>query len=555
MHRTGRALALVLIAAGLPAAAAEIYWAPPIAEVVGIPYPVHGIGEVGPAAAAPFFPDAWHLRLEGPIVPGDGDRLAALLAEKLATRTDLFNNTVVSLNSDGGDFYEGLKIADAISRNAVSTYVGRGDRCLSSCAIAFLGGQNVELRGRPPAPSRFLHAEGTLGFHSPFSDLPAAMQIPDGMPFSQALGGQMANQFYGQAQAAINEVAKRMSGWNLSPDFVFRMLGKGTFPGDTRDVGERFVLVDSFRALSETRTTLVAPSVAAPREIGLVDAANACNLITVMNMDEFAVIFGYGFGYRAYVNQDVIAEGVFADRDSQGNPTFTPILTAEAPAPRIVEAKLAVTSYQYLVPATGRDSFFFQAAYPGRGPAQCNVYRGEAGGWLVQTFSGNTHSGALFGPGDSAVDGANVIIDFAAPVPLNSYLLLGIDDAWNSAAPLVPSPEEAEILARYPDIGAPSFDCSGQLDRAAEMICGVRLLAQLDGLMGRLYTEALATKGQAVREEQRFWLATRERLCRAETIDPNDTIVLRNLIECLHLLYSGRVKDLAGLPPFGMVSP
>lgn len=544
-------LVLALLTCPLPAPAADIFWAPPIGDLLTQPFPGEDFEEYRLEAQPPraIFADAPHLRIEGPITPGDGERLRALLQEKLPNpNEDMFNNVVISLNSDGGDFYEGLKLSDTIAKFAVATYVGAGDRCLSSCALAFLGGRTVFLRGLAPVPARFVHAGAVLGFHSPFSDLPAAIQIPDGTPLTQDLGGQMALQFYGQAQSAINEIARRMEAWNLAPDFVFRMLGKGTLPGDTREVNERFVLVNSFRALSETSTKLLSPNALTPKDIGIVDAENACNLVFALNLDQFQPLFRAGPGYASFISPDVIGEGDFIDRDANGQTAIGPIRTTGGPLPGIEETEIVAGSKtRRLLPAAGRDSFFFSGVVSGLGPSECNVYRDGSGGWVVQSHNPNIHYGANYSLRNGAVDGSETVVDFAAPLPLNSYLFLGVDGVWNNFPPLRPEERHEPLLARFPDLKVPSFDCGGALDPAAGMICGVRVLATLDGLMGHLYTEALATDGDGIRDQQRLWVAARDKLCRAGSIDPGDTLQLRNLIECLRRLYTERVDGLADL--------
>ena len=251
--QAARALSLALLTLPTVATAADITWAPPITDLLVEPFP-NAYGETSPTMSNAPFADGRHIRLEGEIEPGDSNKLGLLLREALPDyNVDMFNNVVVSLNSDGGDFYEGLMLAGVSEDFAVSTYVGAGDRCLSSCAIAFLGGLTNYVRGFPKVPTRYLHVEATLGFHSPFSDLPAVMQIPEGTPFSEGLGGQIAAQFYGQAQSAINEIAQRMEQWHLASGFVFQMLSKGSVPGDTRQLDERFVLVNNYAAVAQIR--------------------------------------------------------------------------------------------------------------------------------------------------------------------------------------------------------------------------------------------------------------------------------------------------------------
>ena len=528
------------------ATAADIFRAPPITDRFVQPFPGPYSGETPGETPNAIFESSPHFRIEGEIEPGDVDKLGALLKEELPNyQFDMHNNVVISLNSDGGSFYAGLALSDLIASYSVATYVGPGDRCLSSCAIAFLGGQNVYLRGMPQVPARYVHAEGTVGFHSPFSELPLTMQIPDGTPFSQSLGGQMAAQFYGQAQAAINELARRMEAWQLAPDFVFGMLGMASLPDDTRPLHERFVLVNNYWALSQTRTTLLAPVANRESDIGIVGASNACNFLTVANTDRFFLPFGRGFGYASFVNEDVIAGGKFLDRDKNGNPIYTPIETSGMPVPRINQTIIAGLTSQNLVPAAGNDSFFFESVLPGAGPIDCNVYRAADGTWVVQTHNGNVHYGPTYTLDNSAVDGSDRVLDYEAPFPINSFITLGPYGVWNNFAPMVD--HEWGEDSRFADVTQPSFDCAGTLDPAAELICAIRVLARQDGIMGQLYPKARNAGGDSVLDSQRHWLKTRDRACRPATVDRNDPIALRNLIECLYGFYAERNAELDAL--------
>ena len=101
--------------------------------------------------------------LDGPIVSGDLDRLKS---------TDLAADAVLSLNSNGGLFQEGLAIARFLFDTKVATIVEAGNSCFSACAVAFLGGaalgeESASLAARSVSP------QARLGFHAPFLNLGA----------------------------------------------------------------------------------------------------------------------------------------------------------------------------------------------------------------------------------------------------------------------------------------------------------------------------------------------------------------------------------------------
>jgi len=73
----------------------------------------------------------------GEIVRGDSDAFSA--AVKQANDAGKFVANV-RLNSEGGNLYEGVKLADAIRFGRMSTIVGKGATCASACFVAFAAG-------------------------------------------------------------------------------------------------------------------------------------------------------------------------------------------------------------------------------------------------------------------------------------------------------------------------------------------------------------------------------------------------------------------------------
>ena len=96
--------------------------------------------------------------LRGTITPDD-DRLFSSL-----------NDVRVCLDSDGGSFAGGKALATQFMSEGIQTYVRRGDRCHSACALAFLGGS---IWGDFRHASRTLEPGATLGFHAPYLTLEA----------------------------------------------------------------------------------------------------------------------------------------------------------------------------------------------------------------------------------------------------------------------------------------------------------------------------------------------------------------------------------------------
>lgn len=131
-------------------------------------------------------PSRCNFRLDGEILAGDLAKVAAaraqvqrLISERLAANWSMAaqfasHSPVLCLNSRGGNFSEGLRIAMHLMNgsgadHAVTTYVEDRGECYSACALIFLAG-SLFGRGGESYPARFLHVGGRLGFHAPYID-------------------------------------------------------------------------------------------------------------------------------------------------------------------------------------------------------------------------------------------------------------------------------------------------------------------------------------------------------------------------------------------------
>lgn len=126
-------------------------------------------GRIGPEA---------RFKLEGEIVEGDSHRVAKALNDaNISNQQDPWRQIVVTLNSPGGEYHEGLDLALAFRRLGLATIVRSGDACYSACAIAFLGGVDLPKDPTPVGesdplpdqmPSRTIEKGAKLGFHAPY---------------------------------------------------------------------------------------------------------------------------------------------------------------------------------------------------------------------------------------------------------------------------------------------------------------------------------------------------------------------------------------------------
>ena len=469
--------------------AAEIFWAELITEKFVRAYDEPSFGDPLLPGTEISFADGPNLRVEGRIEPGDNDKLSELLSEELPDRNhDMFNNVVVSFDSEGGDFYEGLALSDTIADFAVTTFVGPGDMCLSSCAIAFLGGQNVMTRGNPPWPKRYLHEDAIVGFHAPFSSIPVLIPVPDGTPLTKELTGQLAGSFYGQAQSAINEIARRMLGWDLSPDFVFEMLTKRSFEADMRPIAEQFLLINSYKRLEETSSVLVTSKLRFPGQITIAAAHQACLFLTFVNAKRNVAAMTYEMG-------------------------------------------------------VDEDSYSLEGLISGLGRLECDVFRANDGRWQARTFNSNIHFDREYGTLNGTDWTPTGVVDYEKPYSVSEFVALGPSGEWSGKTQF-PIHSDVDFPAEVYEIDKASFDCDGDLDPAAEIICDYPGLAAWDGRMVALYSQARDRFGRSVRDDQREWIATRSRFCRPERMDLLNQRARNDLANCLYKMTLERTGEL-----------
>ena len=128
-----------------------------LALTIGVPMTAH---------SADITHSGSQIILEGKIKNDDYKEL-----QRVVDRTGIKS---IRLNSDGGAAIEGYQIGYTIRKNKMSTVVKRGDRCLSACAVAYLGGTKK-------------YNYGILGFHVAWAQQ-SGIDFNDGMKAGQLFG-------------------------------------------------------------------------------------------------------------------------------------------------------------------------------------------------------------------------------------------------------------------------------------------------------------------------------------------------------------------------------
>jgi uncharacterized protein YecT (DUF1311 family) len=140
--------------------------------------------------------DNCEIRMVGPIAPGDLSKLKSMLPDGYEPGKA---GPTMCLNSPGGDFVEGLKIAEFIAEG-ISTNLQPGAICGSACSWIFMAGTNWSTGGSDL--SRSMHATSRLVFHAPYID-PSATSLNIGTNVTSDELIKAAITAYNQATAEI----------------------------------------------------------------------------------------------------------------------------------------------------------------------------------------------------------------------------------------------------------------------------------------------------------------------------------------------------------------
>ncbi|MBV8394251.1 MAG: hypothetical protein JOY81_13805 [Alphaproteobacteria bacterium] len=206
------------------------------------------------------------LRLTGFIAEGDAERMRAVLSALKRGALDAPLATV-ELSSPGGDLAEGVKLGYLFREFDVATRVRRGDTCISSCALAFVGGTTSHAgshAGAASAPGCTIDHGGHVAFHNFYLNpesraVTASLPLPDDGSTGRLRG-------FSEARGGAAMIVRYAADMGLDAGFVARILG--TPP-------EEFEYVDT---VGEYRMLHVCPFNLKRPPVGMAaQAANLCN--------------------------------------------------------------------------------------------------------------------------------------------------------------------------------------------------------------------------------------------------------------------------------------
>ena len=142
-------------------------------------------------------PGCYIVTLKGKIELGDGQAFHDLAQSRNMT------NTLLALDSPGGEFEDGLSIANTVRRYKMQTWVGNGWHCESMCSVIWLAGSR-----------HFYQGKAKIGFHGIFW-LPVDKQgkpIADAPVPASSGGNAVLGAFYNQlglSDAAIRTLTEQ----------------------------------------------------------------------------------------------------------------------------------------------------------------------------------------------------------------------------------------------------------------------------------------------------------------------------------------------------------
>lgn len=165
-----------------------------------------------------------HFHYEGDTLAGDLAQLQIMFDNFVHCRTECAtengrSNAVVTLSGPGGDYYEGLAIADFFRANNIATVIEKGDGCFSACAFAFLGGTGYSSNERiGQYVDRTIEPGGALGFHAPYRNEES---------LRSALEQRSPSELMAENRDAMSIMVKELVKWNVDPEIMHHMLNMG----------------------------------------------------------------------------------------------------------------------------------------------------------------------------------------------------------------------------------------------------------------------------------------------------------------------------------------
>jgi len=163
-----------------------------------------------------------YLTVSGPIEAGDAERIGLAMANYESDHPEdqnlFYPNSMnswrkVCFDSAGGSFTEGVKIAHFLWAEHIGSAVPREAKCVSACAVAFMGGTNDSKTDGGNVIFRQLHPLGKLGFHTPYIEVP-----------ERNYTSQVVQESFESALSGIGQLLSRGDEMHFPRSLLLRML-------------------------------------------------------------------------------------------------------------------------------------------------------------------------------------------------------------------------------------------------------------------------------------------------------------------------------------------
>lgn len=159
------------------------------------------------------------LRITGMIDTGDSEKLKVELDKLAAASGDKDGPLgIIELSSMGGNLIEGFEIGGLLRRFRMIAVVRRGDLCMSSCALAFLGGNAY---GVPPGVGDCnVEIGAKVAFHNFFLNRNGLQEATSSDPVTSRLQG------FADARGGAARLVRYAGEMGLPPNFVASLMGR-----------------------------------------------------------------------------------------------------------------------------------------------------------------------------------------------------------------------------------------------------------------------------------------------------------------------------------------
>jgi hypothetical protein len=170
-----------------------------------------------PAAPTPMP----RLRVTGMIETGDAEKLQAELVKLAAAPGAPADGPLgtIELSSMGGNLIEGFEIGGLLRKFRMIAVVRKRDLCLSSCALAFLGGNAHRVPSRGASDCN-VEIGGKVAFHNFFLNRNGLREATAADPVASRLQG------FADARGGAAMLVKYAGEMGLPPNFVASLIGR-----------------------------------------------------------------------------------------------------------------------------------------------------------------------------------------------------------------------------------------------------------------------------------------------------------------------------------------